>query len=487
MKFATTLLPFASISTAFVVPDEQLTSQLITESQKEPRPFGDRVAANVQGVWSGIEESLTDRVASGLNAIDNAINAASETAGKAKSSFECYASMTRFETQAWLDSAMSVTEDIGVFDHPHHEPPHHEPPHHGPPGHHEPHHGHKPNKTVYQMIASSKYTTKLAKLINEYPDLVEALNGTAANYTVFAPTDKAFEKIPKHHKPSKEMIKKILTYHVSPEFYPAGRVLVTHTIPSLLAEDSLGGNPQRLRVGFALTKGLNINFYSRIIAVDIFGTNGVIHGLDSLLLPPPPALKIVELLPGEFSTLQLGLQKTGLFERIASAPHAGGTLFAPSNWAFQKLGPRINAFLFSKYGEKYLKGLLEYHVVANQTLYSDAFYKETSHSSEGEQQKRDIRGASIPKGYFHVDLVTLLKEKSLSIDVARYGGLISIKINGFSSVAVQDGVARDGVIHAVSSVLIPPKTPGGAAERAEELGDDVEEFKARFGRFVAEL
>ena len=81
---------------------------------------------------------------------------------------------------------------IGPDDHdgpPHHGPPHHGPPEHGRPGkgpHHPPHH-HKPNMTVYQLIAGSKYTTKLAKLISEYDDLVEALNSTKANYTVFAP------------------------------------------------------------------------------------------------------------------------------------------------------------------------------------------------------------------------------------------------------------------------------------------------------------
>ena len=72
----------------------------------------------------------------------------------------------------------------------------------------------------------------------------------------------------------------------------------------------------------------------------------------------------------------------------------------------------------------------------------------------------------------------MLKDKSLSIDIARWGGFITIKINGFGSIAVQDGVAKDGVIHVVSSVLIPPKTPGGAAEVVEEEMD-VEEFKER--------
>jgi len=277
-----------------------------------------------------------------------------------------------------------------------------------------------------------------------------------------------------------ELIKRIIQYHVSPDFYPAGRVLVTHTIPTALEEHALGG-VQRLRVGLSLSKALNINFYSRIVAINIFGTNGVIHGVDSLLLPPPPALKIVELFPGEFSTLQLGLEKTGLFEAIEEAPHVGGTLFAPSNWAFQKLGPKINAFLFSKYGHKYLKALLEYHVVANQTLYSDAFYKQESFNDY--ENNLDMNG--IPKGYFHVDLPTMLKEKFLSIDVARYGGLISMKINGFSSVAVQDGLAKDGVVHVVSSVLIPPKTPGGSAWTGEEMS--VEEFKDRFDSLDREL
>ena len=197
----------------------------------------------------------------------------------------------------------------------------------------------------------------------------------------------------------------------------------------------------------------------------------MIHGVDSLLLPPPPALKIVELLPGSFSTLQLALIKTGLFDALSDAPHTGGTFFAPSNFAFQKLGPRINAFLFSKYGEKYLKALLQYHVVANQTLYSDAYYK-----AKGESQ--EIGEKDIPKGRIHVDLPTLLEDKSLSIDIARWGGFITMKINGFGSVSVQDGIAKDGVIHVVSSLLIPPKTPGGVAWMGEEL--DVEDFKARF-------
>lgn len=103
-------------------------------------------------------------------------------------------------------------------------------------------------------------------------------------------------------------------------------------------------------------------------------------------------MDIIQFLPGEFSTLELGLTKTGLLPIINdTSKHIGGTIFAPSNFAFQKLGPKITGFLFSSYGQKYLKALLSYHVVANQTLYSDAYYAVDS-----------VESKDIPKGTFHV-------------------------------------------------------------------------------------
>ena len=174
--------------------------------------------------------------------------------------------------------------------------------------------------------------------------------------------------------------------------------------------------------------------------------------MDSILLPPPRVLKIIDLLPTEFSTLELGLGKTGLFERLNTTVHPGGTFFAPSNFAFQKLGPRINAFLFSEHGLKYLKALLEYHVVPANTLYSDAFYR-------AEGQDNDVGKAlnGVPKGVYHVDLPTMLKDRSLGVDIARFGRLIEIKINGFARVAYSDAVAYDGVLHGLGDVIIPPK------------------------------
>lgn len=275
MKFLNTIVPLAAVTSAFVVPDKKLTVQIISET-KEPSTFLERIKDNVDDVWTGIEDAFKDTVALSGNAIDNAFNVASDARKKAAATIECHASMTKFATQEWLNSAETTIEEFDLFgggDHPpphHPPPPHHGPPHHGPP-HKGPHHGppHKPNQTVYELIAGSKYTTKLAKLIGEYPDLVKALNGTKANYTIFAPTDAAFEKIPDHHKkPSKELIEKVLSYHVSADFYPAGRILVSHTIPTALKEDALGGEPQRLRVALGFG-GLKVNFYSKVVAANI--------------------------------------------------------------------------------------------------------------------------------------------------------------------------------------------------------------------------
>lgn len=472
------VLPFlsaAAAASAFVIPEqftlEALSPQNQDTEQTSQHPFWEKVHS-VETFWEDLEEEFTHAAGCARHQFTDVIDSAYDTAVKYGKDFQ-----DAFAGEAWLETE---DYDLDLFEAPpHHGPPHHGPPGHGPPGkkpgkkpHHPPHHF---NQTVYEMISKSKYTTKLAAAIDEFPDLVELLNGTKANYTLFAPTDRAFEKIPKHApKPPKEFLKKLLTYHVSPEFYPAGRILVSRTVPSALEAEFIGKVPQRISTQISL-RGLTLNFYARIVAVDIFGTNGVIHGLDSFLLPPPKAVDILSALPGEFSTLDLALEKTGLYPAFNdTSSHKGGTLFAPSNFAFKRLGPRINAFLFSKFGLKYLKALILYHAGDNITLYSDAIYKFDSDSAPPHHR--------VPKGFIHVDLPTGLEGKSLSIDIARYGRLITMKINGFTRVSVLDGIVADGVIHVVPNVLIPPKTPGGAGVADDDM--DLEEFKARLAPFV---
>jgi uncharacterized surface protein with fasciclin (FAS1) repeats len=465
------ILPLATLGAAFVVPNEQVFSKLSIDDTTHARAKGawsEQLLSELKKDYAQAEKGVKEASNNAMHALDEAFSSASDAGSSIINSLHD----TAFDAKSWFETAATrAYEDLED----HEEHPH--PPHHGPP-----HHDHKPNETVWQLLSSSKYTEKFSKLISEYPDLVEKLNSTKHenNFTVFAPKDTAFPDHHPHHKPSKEAIKKFIEYHISPDFYPAGRVLMTHTIPTLMEGEHLpSGTAQRLSVHIGF-KGLTLNFYSRVVAINIFGTNGVIHGIDSLLVPPPRAFKIIDLLPSKFSTFELALGKTGLLDAYNSTDHPSGTLFAPSNFAFEKLGPKINAFLFSEYGVKYLKALILYHTCPDNILYSDAFVK-----AEGQ-------ASGIPKGHWHVDLPTALEDHSLSIDVGRYGGLIDIKINAFSRVSVQDGIAADGVIQVVSDVLIPPKKLGGAKLRTtnwfgSEKELSLEEFKARFEPHVERM
>lgn len=199
-------------------------------------------------------------------------------------------------------------------------------------------------------------------------------------------------------------------------------------------------------------------------------------------MPPPPGDKLIELFPQQFSSLILAAERSGLGkdlkDKLGKHPNltGGSTFFAPTNWAFQKLGPRANAFLFNtKRGGRYLRALLEYHVVANETLYTDAYYGRKSAEDVDAESRR--RGSS----RYHVDLPTLLDEKSLAVDVWRWGGVVSMKINGFTRVSVTDVPDRDGVIHVVSSVLVPPHGrhgyhDGESAVEVEELVERLQPY-----------
>ncbi|KAF7189651.1 Aurofusarin biosynthesis cluster protein S [Pseudocercospora fuligena] len=479
MKF-TNVLPLAALTSAYVISSEQVLGEVAIEDHHGHRGVDgwlESASATKDELMKEVEATLEEVSETGRDAwskihncgkqAKSAMDAAFERASEDISSFGKSVQDAAHDVESWWEDS-DVLESLEGG---HHRPGHGKKPHHPP--------HHKPNETVYQLIAGSKYTTKLAELISEYDDIVELLNSTSAgNFTVFAPTDKAFAKVPEDApKPSKQVLKAILAYHVIPDFYPAGRVLVSHTAPTLFKTKELSDHEEPQRMTFRIgLNGLSVNFYSRIVAINIFGTNGVIHGVDSVILPPPSAIKSIDLFPGEFSTLELGLGKTGLLERLNTTrgEGRGGTFFAPSNFAFQKLGPRINAFLFSEYGRKYLKALLEYHVVPYHTLYSDAYYK----------PKGEGKSMNVPKGLFHVNLPTMLKDRELSIDVARYGGFISIKVNGFASVSVLDGVAENGVIHVMRDVLIPPKQLAGVEEQWDGSELTVEELKERLEPFV---
>ena len=169
------VLPFAAFSFALVIPDERVMSQIAIESDQTPESFIEKIPSKDQAV-NQFQDSFTKLLDTSKNFFDNTVEQVTET----KEEVTDQAYETAYHVSSWLDSATSKVEELGEDLVPFSEDDNKD--HKGRKGHH----GHckKPNLTVYELISKSKYTTKLAALINEYEDVVELLNGTAANYSM---------------------------------------------------------------------------------------------------------------------------------------------------------------------------------------------------------------------------------------------------------------------------------------------------------------
>jgi uncharacterized surface protein with fasciclin (FAS1) repeats len=127
---------------------------------------------------------------------------------------------------------------------------------------------------VDTAIAADGFTT-LVKAVQE-AGLVDTLKGEGP-FTVFAPTDEAFAKIPEADLAAllqdKEKLTKVLTYHVVP-----GKVMAADVSPGMV--ETVEG--QSITIDTA--DGVKVDGAS-VIATDIEASNGVIHVIDSVIMP----------------------------------------------------------------------------------------------------------------------------------------------------------------------------------------------------------
>ncbi|MHC5599643.1 MAG: fasciclin domain-containing protein [Nostoc sp.] len=135
-------------------------------------------------------------------------------------------------------------------------------------------------KNLLALTESNASFTTLTKALKA-AGLTGALQGKD-NLTIFAPTDAAFAKLPPDAlqellKPdNKEVLLKILTYHVVP-----GKVLSTDLKSGEVK--SLEGGTINVKVDPA--SGVTVND-AKVTQADITATNGVIHAIDQVILPP---------------------------------------------------------------------------------------------------------------------------------------------------------------------------------------------------------
>lgn len=131
---------------------------------------------------------------------------------------------------------------------------------------------------VDTAVGAGKFGTLVAAV--KAAGLVETLKGTGP-FTVFAPTDEAFAKLPKGTvedllKPeNKAKLVSILTYHVLPS-----KVMAADIAGKKLGAKTVQGT----EVAVDATSGVKINT-ATVVTADIAATNGVIHVIDNVLMP----------------------------------------------------------------------------------------------------------------------------------------------------------------------------------------------------------
>ena len=127
---------------------------------------------------------------------------------------------------------------------------------------------------VDTAVAAGNFKTLVVAL--KTADLVNTLKGKGP-YTVFAPTDEAFAKIPKADLDAllanKEKLSAVLTYHVVP---------VKVMAKDVKAGDVTTVNGKTIKI--TTSNGVVVNT-SKVTATDIDASNGVIHVIDSVLMP----------------------------------------------------------------------------------------------------------------------------------------------------------------------------------------------------------
>lgn len=269
--------------------------------------------------------------------------------------------------------------------------------------------------TITQYASQDENFSILVQALSK-ANLANTLNG-AGNFTVFAPTNGAFEELFTQlgvtgiSELSAETLTPILLYHVLGEENKSMNLQSGYYNTLSPAQ----GNFISLRVDSE--SGVKLNKETTVMAADVDVKNGVIHAIDKVLLPPT----VVDhaLANESFSTLVQAVVKAGLVETLkGTGPF---TIFAPTNTAFQELFSTIGISGVDALTAEQLAPILTYHVVSG-----------------------NVRSNQLSAG----TVATLNGDIEITLSP-------SPAINGTSYIIVTDVQASNGVIHVIDEVLLP--------------------------------
>ena len=274
--------------------------------------------------------------------------------------------------------------------------------------------------TIVEIAASDERFSTLVAAV-QAAGLVDTLNSDGP-FTVFAPTNDAFEVLLSDLGLSAEelladtdLLTTVLTYHVVASEFFAKHVLAASTLRTLQGED-ITVDAENVKVND-----------SNLIATDIDASNGVIHVIDAVLLPPslssqePGTIVEIAAATEDLSILVAAVQAAGLVDTLnGEGPF---TVFAPTNAAFEALLSELELSAEELLGNKdLLTTVLTYHVIAGELFANDVLSRESLSTVQGE------------------DII---------VDAA------NLKLND-SNIIATDIEASNGVVHLIDAVLLPP-------------------------------
>jgi transforming growth factor-beta-induced protein len=271
-------------------------------------------------------------------------------------------------------------------------------------------------------VGNSDFETLTAALTAA--DLVSTLEGEGP-FTVFAPTDDAFAALPEGTldallaDPSGDL-KDILLYHV------VSGAVKAETVVTLDKASTVGGSDVTIEV---IDGKVILNGSVEVVSTDIEASNGVIHVIDAVLLPPAEeapvemAKSIVEIAStnADFETLTAALTAADLVSTLEG--EGPFTVFAPTDDAFAALPEgTLDALLADPSGD--LKDILLYHVVSG-----------------------EVKAETVVT----LDKATTVGSSDVTIEVVDG----KVMLNGLVEVTATDIEASNGVIHVIDAVLLP--------------------------------
>ena len=233
-------------------------------------------------------------------------------------------------------------------------------------------------------------------------------------FTVFAPTDDAFDQLPAGTVASLlndiPTLSDILLYHV------VGDEVYADEVVELASATTAQGQP----VAITVSNGNVFVNDAQVVITDVQASNGVIHVVDSVILPPSENIADALQADGRFGTLLTAVQAAGLVDTLSN--DGPFTLFAPTDAAFSRLPAGTVESLLGNIPE--LTDILLYHVVDGRVFAGDVVSLTEAATLQGEAIGISTSGASV-------------------------------LLNGESTVTEVNTLATNGVIHVIDRVILP--------------------------------